>query len=193
MFQQRKKGRFKAAQQEVGCCDTLGEVGGFSLTHNYTEEGRSEHDYERKGDTSFGSKQMSTRLFSLLQYKGLLTKTHTQPCMHIILDKSMHSAFSNFPRCFAPLLLGEEVTKPATEESLTFCPPFSARLSSVQHTHTSLCVRSQCCFTTVYKCCVILRSGDERCVCPVSVATMASRPVESVCTLFMWHHFYQRD
>lgn len=137
MFQQRKKGWFKAAQQEVGCCDTLREVGGFSLTHNYTEEGSSEHNYERKGDTSFGSKQMSTRLFSLLQYKGLLTKTHTQPCMHIILDKSMHSAFSNFPRCFAPLLLGEEVTKPAAEESRTFCPPFLV-FSSFQHAHTSL-------------------------------------------------------
>lgn len=61
---------------------------------------------------SFVSKQMSTRLFSLLQYKGPLTKTHTQACTHIIPDKSMHSGFSNFPRCFAlPSPLGEQGDK----------------------------------------------------------------------------------
>lgn len=62
---------------------------------------------------SFLSKQMSTRLFSLLQYKGLMTKTHThtQACTHVILDKSMHSGFSNFPRCFALPPLGEQGDK----------------------------------------------------------------------------------
>lgn len=47
------------------------------------------------------SKQMSARLFSLLQYKGLLTKTHARACAHFFLGKSMHSGFCNFPRCFA--------------------------------------------------------------------------------------------
>lgn len=52
---------------------------------------------------SFVSKQMSARLFSLLQYKGLLTKKkkHAWACAHFFLGKSMHSGSCNFPRCFA--------------------------------------------------------------------------------------------
>jgi len=83
---------------------------------------------------SFVSKQMSTRLFSLLQHKGLLTHTHTHTHTgmhtHIILDKSMHSGFSNFPRCFAlhpPRV--SEVTKPARDERISyFLPSFSLNL-----------------------------------------------------------------
>lgn len=67
---------------------------------------------------------MSARLFSLLQYKGLLTKTHAQACAHFILGKSMHSGICNFPRCFAVLPVGWARWQPGRREALTFCPPF---------------------------------------------------------------------
>lgn len=67
---------------------------------------------------------MSARLFSLLQYKGLLTKTHAQACTHFIPGKSMHSGICNFPRCFAVLPIGWARWQPGRREARAFRPPF---------------------------------------------------------------------
>lgn len=79
-----------------------------------------EHQEERKVALtllSFVSKQMSTGLSSS-QHKGPLTKTHTLPCTLFILNKSMHSGWSNFPWCFAPAPVGERGDK-ANHEGAT--------------------------------------------------------------------------
>lgn len=97
----RKKGRGwlnDSTACGVGCKAMLREVEGFLLALNYTAEDRKTARTEaRKRERlkqrctlsllSCVSKQMSTRLFSLLQYKGLLTKknptqTDTEECTH---------------------------------------------------------------------------------------------------------------
>lgn len=74
---------------------------------------------------SFISKQMSTRLFSLLQYKDLLTETHT----------GMHNTSSWANQCIlvsvisqgtllCPLGWARWQSQQQRIQSLSFCPPF---------------------------------------------------------------------
>lgn len=106
---------------------------GFSLALNYTAEDRRRQERERDGEKrlkqqytlsllSSVSKQMSTRLFSLLQYKGLLTK-HTRRHAHAssranqcILESVISQGVFPCPRWVS------KVTKPATEERISYFP-----------------------------------------------------------------------
>lgn len=117
----------------------LGEVEGFSLALNYTTEDRRRQDRERRREKGWNN---GTHCRSYLpspnrcrpgcslycSTKGLLTKVRTQrhSHTHISLDKSMHSGFSNFPRCLALHTLGcvRWQTQPRKRESLTFCRAF---------------------------------------------------------------------
>lgn len=123
----------------------LGEVEGFSLALNYTAEDRRRQGARaRKRERlkqrytlsllSFVSKQMSTRLFSLLQYKGLLTKTHTHRHAHT-------SSWTN--QCILVSVISQgallcptppwvsKVTKPAREERISYFLPSFFNLFSL--------------------------------------------------------------
>lgn len=73
---------------------------------------------------SFVSKQMSTRLFSLLQYKGLLTETHTHRHAHTSSRANqciLVSVISQGALLWPPWV--SKVTKPATEERISYFLP----------------------------------------------------------------------
>lgn len=112
----------------------LGEVEGFSLALNYMTEDWRRQERERGRQKGWNnsthycsylsslnrcrpgcSLYCSTKTFwqkhAYTQTHQQSTCTHTEASTQIILGKSMHSGFSNFPRCFALHPLGEQGDK----------------------------------------------------------------------------------